>query len=117
MQLARDALVVEADAIKYRDVVSEQLNRSLKRTGTSTADISKYVHEYSTKAAESLFVTAINQQRVRLQPIPCRALQLGHYTILKYVCRNGYLPADAVPQHAGLGCSAKGWLTLLSTEH
>ena len=64
-QLARDALVVEADAIKYRDVVYQQLNRSLRRSATSSADISKYVHEYSTKAAESLFVTAINQQRVR----------------------------------------------------
>jgi hypothetical protein len=33
--------------------------------GRSTSDLSKYVHEYSTKAAESMFVAAINQQRVR----------------------------------------------------
>ena len=59
-QLGRDAVVVEADAIKNRDVVFQQLNRS----GSSSTDVGKYVHEYSTKAAEMLFVTAINQQKV-----------------------------------------------------
>ena len=64
MQVAKDAVVVEADAIKNKDVVYQQLNRRLSRMGRSTSDLSKYVHEYSTKAAESMFVAAINQQRV-----------------------------------------------------
>ncbi len=64
-QVAKDAVVVEADAIKNKDVVYQQLNRRLSRMGRSTSDLSKYVHEYSTKAAESMFVAAINQQRVR----------------------------------------------------
>ena len=57
--------MVEADAIKNKDVVYQQLNKRLSRMGRSTSDLSKYVHEYSTKAAESMFVAAINQQRVR----------------------------------------------------
>ena len=65
LQVAKDAVVVEADAIKNKDVVYQQLNRRLSRMGRSTSDLSKYVHEYSTKAAESMFVAAINQQRVR----------------------------------------------------
>lgn len=85
--------MVEADAIKYRDAVYQQLNRSLRRSGTSTADISKYVHEYSTKAAESLFVTAINQQRVRPRaalppPIPASS---PHQ---KNTCSGGHTPAS-----------------------
>lgn len=66
LQVAKDAVVVEADAIKNKDVVYQQLNRRLSRMGRSTSDLSKYVHEYSTKAAESMFVAAINQQRVRV---------------------------------------------------
>ena len=57
--------MVEADAIKNRDVVYKQLATSMRRSASSTSDISKYVHEYSTKAAESMFVTAINHQKVR----------------------------------------------------
>ena len=67
-QVAKDAVVVEADAIKNKDVVYQQLNRRLSRMGRSISDLSKYVHEYSTKAAESMFVAAINHQRVRDRP-------------------------------------------------
>ena len=47
--------MIEADAIKNRDVIYRSLER-IESLGE--ADLSKYVHEYSTRAAESMLVTA-----------------------------------------------------------
>ena len=51
---------MEADAIKSKDVVYQQL-RSRMATDSS---VDAYVHEYSTAAAELMLVTAVNQQKV-----------------------------------------------------
>ena len=51
---------MEADAIKSKDVVYQQLR--LRMAADSSLDA--YVHEYSTAAAELMLVTAINQQKV-----------------------------------------------------
>ena len=59
-QVGKDAVVVEADAIKNRDTVYRALT-TLERAGNSLSDVeslSSYVHEYSTKAAEALLVAA-----------------------------------------------------------
>ena len=55
-QVAKDAVVVEADAIKNRDV----LYKSLSRMDFFDRDdnLRQHLHEYSTKAAEALLVTA-----------------------------------------------------------
>ncbi len=58
--MGKDAVVVEADAIKNRDTVYRALT-TLERAGSSLSDVeslSSYVHEYSTKAAEALLVAA-----------------------------------------------------------
>eukprot|EP00884_Botryococcus_braunii_P011681 jgi/Botrbrau1/20513/Bobra.145_2s0066.1 len=59
--VGRDAVVVEADAIKN----SESITRSLSRMDSvrSSPDLLKYVHEYSTMAAETLLINAVNQQK------------------------------------------------------
>ena len=54
-QVGKDAVVIEADAIKNRDVIYRSLERI---ESLDEADLSKYVHEYSTRAAESMLVTA-----------------------------------------------------------
>ncbi len=59
-QVGKDAVVVEADAIKNRDAVYRVLT-SMERSADSLSDVeslSSYVHEYSTKAAEALLVAA-----------------------------------------------------------
>ena len=59
-QVGKDAVVVEADAIKNRDTVYRALT-SMERSADSLSDVeslSSYVHEYSTKAAEALLVAA-----------------------------------------------------------
>ncbi len=60
LQVGKDAVIVEADAIKSKDVVYQQLR--LRMAADSSLDA--YVHEYSTAAAELMLVTAINQQKV-----------------------------------------------------
>ena len=58
-QVGKDAVVVEADAMKSMDVIYKQLSKM--SSFKSEPDISSYVHEYSTKQAEALFVSAINR--------------------------------------------------------
>ena len=58
-QVGQDAVVVEADAIKNHDVVSITLKEKLG----DDPDIDRFVHEYSTTAAEIMLVTAINEQK------------------------------------------------------
>ena len=55
-QVGKDAVVVEADAIKNRDVLYRSLSRldMLDRDD----DLRQHLHEYSTKAAEALLVAA-----------------------------------------------------------
>ena len=60
LQVGKDAVIVEADAIKSKDVVYQQLR--LRMAADSSLDA--YVHEYSTAAAELMLVTAVNQQKV-----------------------------------------------------
>ena len=57
--MGKNAVVVEADAIKTRDIVFKQLAKQFE----SDASLSQFVHEYSTKAAESMLVAALNQQK------------------------------------------------------
>ena len=57
--MGKDAVVVEADAMKSMDVIYKQLSKM--SSFKSEPDISSYVHEYSTKQAEALFVSAINR--------------------------------------------------------
>ena len=59
-QVGKDAVVVEADAIKNRETVYRALT-SMERDLDNLSDVeslSSYVHEYSTKAAEALLVAA-----------------------------------------------------------
>lgn len=53
--------MVEADAMKSMDVIYKQLSKM--SSFKSEPDVSSYVHEYSTKQAEALFVSAINRYR------------------------------------------------------
>ena len=55
-QVGQDAVVIEADAIKNRDVIYRSLEKMEHLD--SSANLSQYVHEYSTRAAESMLVTA-----------------------------------------------------------
>ena len=59
MQVGKDAVVVEADAMKSMDVIYKQLSKM--SSFQHEPDVSSYVHEYSTKQAEALFVSAINR--------------------------------------------------------
>ncbi|KAK9832479.1 hypothetical protein WJX81_000145 [Elliptochloris bilobata] len=64
-KVGKDAVVVEADAIKNRDTVYRALT-SMERSMDKLSDaesLSSYVHEYSTKAAEAQLVAAVNQQK------------------------------------------------------
>ena len=61
MQVGKDAVVVEADAMKSMDVIYKQLSKMA--SFQHEPDVSSYVHEYSTKQAEALFVSAINRQK------------------------------------------------------
>lgn len=54
--MGKGAVVIEADAIKNRDAVYRSL-LSLEATSRDS-DLSQYVHDYSTRAAESMLVTA-----------------------------------------------------------
>lgn len=49
-------MVIEADAIKNRDVMLKHLSSSDFTKNDPT--LSSYVHEYSTKAAEAMLVAA-----------------------------------------------------------
>ncbi len=49
-------MVVEADAIKNSDSISRSLSRM--NSVRSSPDLLKYVHEYSTMAAETLLINA-----------------------------------------------------------
>ncbi len=60
-QVGKDAVVVEADAMKSMDVIYKQLSKM--SSFQHEPDVSSYVHEYSTKQAEALFVSAINRQK------------------------------------------------------
>ena len=55
-QVGKDAVVIEADAIKNRDVLFKHLSSS--DFGRHDPMLSTYVHEYSTKAAEMMLVFA-----------------------------------------------------------
>lgn len=56
MQVGKDAVVIEADAIKNRDVMYKHL--SSNDFTRNDPLLSSYVHEYSTKAAEMLLAAA-----------------------------------------------------------
>ena len=56
LQVGQDSVIIEADAIKNRDVIYRSLERMEHLD--SEANLSQYVHEYSTRAAESMLVTA-----------------------------------------------------------
>ena len=56
MQVGKDAVVIEADAIKNRDVMFKHL--SSNDFTKNDPMLSSYVHEYSTKAAEMLLAAA-----------------------------------------------------------
>lgn len=55
-QVGKDAVIIEADAIKNRDAMYKHLSSwDLTRDDPT---LSSYVHEYSTKAAEILLAAA-----------------------------------------------------------
>lgn len=54
--MGKDAVVVEADAIKNSDSITRSLSRM--DSVRSSPDLLKYVHEYSTMAAETLLINA-----------------------------------------------------------
>ena len=77
---------MEADAIKSKDVVYQQLR--LRMAADSSLDA--YVHEYSTAAAELMLVTAINQQKVsalaglqKKTPAAVLAMVFDHWKVSK----------------------------------
>ena len=55
-QVGKDAVVIEADAIKNRDAMYKHLSTS--DFTRNDPMLSSYVHEYSTKAAEMLLAAA-----------------------------------------------------------
>ncbi len=55
-QVGKDAVVIEADAIKNRDAMYKHLSSS--DFTRNDPMLSSYVHEYSTKAAEMLLAAA-----------------------------------------------------------
>jgi hypothetical protein len=56
VQVGKDAVIIEADAIKNRDAMYKHLSSwDLTRDDPT---LSSYVHEYSTKAAETLLAAA-----------------------------------------------------------
>eukprot|EP00271_Cylindrocystis_brebissonii_P015085 TRINITY_DN3704_c0_g6_i1.p1 TRINITY_DN3704_c0_g6~~TRINITY_DN3704_c0_g6_i1.p1 ORF type:complete len:587 (+),score=94.36 TRINITY_DN3704_c0_g6_i1:473-2233(+) len=61
-KVAHNAVVVEADAFKEKDVVYRALLAS-EKDGGDVAQIAQLVHEASTKAASSIVVTAMNEGR------------------------------------------------------
>lgn len=56
--VASSAVVVEADAIKQKDVVFQSLQSF--EDFQNDQDLAAYVHEFSTRAAESMLVSAVN---------------------------------------------------------
>lgn len=60
-QVACDAVVIEADAIKNADVIYRYL--ASRAEFQHDLSIDEFVHDYATKEAENLLVTAINAQR------------------------------------------------------
>ena len=56
VQVGKDAVVIEADAIKNRDAMYKHLSSS--DFTKHDPMLSSYVHEYSTKAAEMLLAAA-----------------------------------------------------------
>ena len=56
LQVGKDAVVIEADAIKNRDAMYKHLSSS--DFTRNDPMLSSYVHEYSTKAAEMLLAAA-----------------------------------------------------------
>lgn len=59
-QVCKDAVIVEADAIKNQDVVFKVLSGRLG----NDPSVSSLVHEYSTAAAENMLAAAVNSQKV-----------------------------------------------------
>lgn len=54
-------MVIEADAIKDKDIVLEELRNS--GLFEYDASLSQYVHDYSTRRAQGALVAAVNEQR------------------------------------------------------
>ena len=62
-QVGKDAVVVEADAIKNMEGLFRSLSRldmldMLDRLNRDGDDLNRHMHEYSTKAAENMLVAA-----------------------------------------------------------
>ena len=79
LQVGQDAVVIEADAIKNRDVIYRSLEK-MENLG-SEANLSQYVHEYSTRAAESMLVTAGELPPRACCERICYPLQNAHGTL------------------------------------
>lgn len=59
--VGQEAVVIEADAIKNQDVVYQELKDNPVFADDDT--LSAFVHEYSTKRANSMLVAAVNAQK------------------------------------------------------
>lgn len=74
--MGKDAVVVEADAIKNMDGLFRSLSRldmldMLDRLNRDGDDLNRHMHEYSTKAAENMLVAAggphVSEDKFQLQ--------------------------------------------------
>ena len=59
--VGKEAVVIEADAIKNQDVVFQELKDTPAFAGDSS--LSQFVHEYSTRRASGMLVAAVNAQK------------------------------------------------------
>lgn len=61
-RIGQEAVVIEADAIKNADVVFQELSSRALFRGAD-AQLSQFVHDYSTRAAQGMLAAAVNQQQ------------------------------------------------------
>ena len=59
--VGKEAVVIEADAIKNQDVVYQELKDTPAFANDSS--LSQFVHEYSTRRASGMLVAAVNAQK------------------------------------------------------
>ena len=89
-QVGRDAVVVEADAIKNRDAILRHL--SSLDSFDSDKELSAYVHEYSTKAAEAMLVAA----GATMLQMPCLGVCCSNCAMSSMTCTSEVLQPAAL---------------------
>ena len=107
VQVGKDAVVIEADAIKNRDVMFKHL--SSNDFTKNDPMLSSYVHEYSTKAAEMLLAAAgtllfcLNfsfNTLLEMKPLPGYSAQISVYVpVITSLSGSNVCPALGLKGH------------------